>query len=484
MRIQARWFLSVLLSALLVFLPCQAAEAPPQTQPAAPGSLAELSADLQKSYLELFKLSPELHFTDAQFDEMQRLLDQGETHCKKVFDSRADADNQRRSHVQHLLHKESATVTPTQRHHFHCQIQNFRLVASRDKLLADHAIPIAYENMRAKMKLIRQWPSNLQSIRQEIADGSYRNRRWGDVEDIGFRKIASGPQADDIKTGEKAIKRMKQYRMMPPELTDPKIVNYVDSVAQRVARHSDLHVPLHVYVLNSKEINAFSLPGGFLFVDRGLLESVEDESELAGVMGHEIGHVCARHAHKLMEKATLADIFYQGAEVAGLVLTGGVASIGEYYALEYGFEGLGLMLNLSLLGVSRGFELQADQLGIQYTWNAGYDPSGFIRFFDKMATHEGYVDSLSWFYDHPPFYQRMVDAQREIMFLPKKPDLVVNTSAFLAMKNELKTVTAKAEKEAKNKPSLLAPEKGCAAPRQVEYKPGQPIETVCGNLGA
>jgi hypothetical protein len=482
-RNHARCFLAVLLSELLVFLPCQAAEDPPRARPSAGSPLAELSADLQKSYLQLFQLSPKLHFTDAQFDQMERLLDQGESRCKKVFNDRAASTTAQRRRVQDQLHKETATITPAQRHDFHCRIQNLRAVASRDKVLADHAIPVAYENMRAKLELIRQWPSDLQTIRQEIADGSYRNRRWGDVQDIGFRDIASG-QADDIRTGEEAIRRLKRDGMMPPEITDPKIVNYVNQVAQRVAEHSDLHVPLHVYVLNSKEINAFSLPGGFLFVERGLLEAVDDESELAGVLGHEIGHVCARHAHKLMEKATLAGILYQAAEVAGIVLTGGAATIGTYYALQYGFYGLGMVLDLSLLGVSRNFELQADQLGIQYAWNAGYDPSGFIRFFDKMATSEGYVDSLSWFYDHPPFYERMVDAEREIMFLPKKPNLVVNTSAFLAMQHELKRVTAEAEKNAKNKPSLLAPEKGCGAPQQLQYKPGQPIETICGGLGA
>ena len=108
-----------------------------------------------------------------------------------------------------------------------------------------------------------------------------------------------------------------------------------------------------------------------------------------------------------------------------------------YYAIQYGFYGLGLVLNLELLGVSRDYELEADQLGVQYAWNAGYDPSGFIRFFDKIATREGYVNSASWFRTHPPFYQRMVDTRREIMFLPEQPEMIVQTSAFDQMKKEL-----------------------------------------------
>src|SRR5581483_11091487 len=120
-------------------------------------------------------------------------------------------------------------------------------------------------------------------------------------------------------------------------------------VAQKVAKHSDLQIPLHVTILNSKEINAFALPGGFLFVERGLLDAADDESELAGVIGHEIGHVGARHGHKLMPRATLESGVFRAAHVAAVLLTGGAAGIGTYYALQYGFYGLGVALNLNLL---------------------------------------------------------------------------------------------------------------------------------------
>jgi predicted Zn-dependent protease len=266
---------------------------------------------------------------------------------------------------------------------------------------------------------------------------------------------------------------------MPHELENKEIQSYVESVAERVARHSDLRVPLHVTVLDSKEINAFALPGGYLFVERGLLEAADDESEIAGVLGHEIGHDVARHAHKLMKRATIADILYQGAEIAAIVATSGVASIGMAYALEYGFNGLGLLLDLKLLGVSREYELEADQLGIQYAWNSGYDPTGFIRFSDKVANKAGYARGMSWFRTHPPFYERMVDAEREIMFLPKKEDYVIESSEFAQMKKALPPAAVESEKDHKNKPSLLMPEKGCAEPQKVDYKPGEPIDKIC-----
>ena len=237
---------------------------------------------------------------------------------------------------------------------------------------------------------------------------------------------------------------------------------------------------MHVSVLQSREINAFALPGGYLFIARGLLEAADDESELAGVLAHEMAHDAARHANKLMKKATIAGIFYQAAQVAAMVLTGGVAGIGTYYALQYGFYGLGLVLNLNLLGVSRDYELEADQLGVQYAWNTGYDPSGFIRFFDKIATREGYVNGASWFRTHPPFYQRMVDTRREIMFLPAKTDLIVQTSAFEQMKRQLAPIVAAANKEEMGRPSLkITREQGCEPPKRLEYGPGQPIEELC-----
>jgi predicted Zn-dependent protease len=236
-------------------------------------------------------------------------------------------------------------------------------------------------------------------------------------------------------------------------------------------------VPLKVAVLDSKEINAFALLGGFLFVERGLLEAVDDEAELAGVIGHEMSHVIARHGHKLMVRAGIMNILFQAAQIAAVLSSGGAGTFGVY-AVQYGFYGLGFVLDLNLLGVSREFELQADQLGIQYTWNSGYDPTGFVRFFDKMATTKGYVEGASWFYDHPPFYERMIEAEREITFLPQKDSVAVQTSEFAEMKKALTRLTTRAKLDEEKRPSLLA-EKGCSPTKKLEYEPGQDIETIC-----
>jgi predicted Zn-dependent protease len=470
---------------LLVFLPTygngpRAAVQPVRAQTAQAAQTEQsLRAYLRKSYFDLFQLAPSLRFSTSQIEAERNALKGGEDRCVNRFKSHAKQYENQIKAAQEQLKRTSASLTAEQRNTIHCRIQNLELLRSESEVLYRNAIPTAYDNLQAKLDLIEKWPAEYRATEQEIASGAYRNRRWGDVKDIGFRQIAADQQ-DDIKTGQKAIEEMKRSGLLPPEIKQKEIQDYVNTVAQNIARHSDLKVPLQVSVLQSREINAFALPGGYLFVQRGLLEAADNESELAGVLAHEIAHIAARHGHKLMKRATIASIFFQAAQIAAMVLTGGVAGIGTYYALQYGFYGLGLVLSLQLLGVSRDYELQADQLGAQYAWNTGYDPAGFIKFFDKMATQKGYVNGVSWFRTHPPFYQRMVDSEREIMFLPPKPDLIVQTAAFEKMKAELKPVTAAAEKEATERPSLLITRaEGCEPPAQIEYTPGQPIEDLC-----
>ena len=471
--------LAIILIELLVLLPVCGA----QTQQSAPKPSASTSKTLrdylQEGYVELFASAPQLKFSAAQIQAQRSALDQGKKSCVNRFKDRTKQLQKQLDAAQKDLKKKTAGLSDAQRKTIHCNIQNLDLLRSEAQVLANNAIPTAYDNLNAKLDLVQNWPAQYQQIQQQIATKTYLARRWGDVKDIGFRVIAANQQ-DDIKRGQQAVEEMKRAGLLPPEVEDKAIQKYVNDLAQKIAKNSDLKIPLHVSVLQSREINAFALPGGYFFIERGLLEAADDESELAGVVAHEIAHDAARHSNKLMKRATIASIFYQAAQVAAIILTGGVAGIGLYYAIQYGFYGLGLVLNLQLLGVSRDYELEADQLGIQYAWKAGYDPSGFIRFFDKMATKEGYVNSVSWFRTHPPFYQRMVDSEREMMFLPANSQAIVQSSAFEKMKKELVPITAQAEREDVNKPSLLiSREEGCEPPKKIEYQPGQPIEQLC-----
>ena len=471
--------IAVFLCELLVLLPAIQGGGRQQSAAAQVPGANSLRSYLQKSYLELFELAPKLEFSANEIQNQRREFEKGEKLCVDRFKNHAKQYGKQIEAAQKDLKKKSESLTEEQRKQAHCKIQNFELLKGEAGVLSQHAIPTAYDNLGAKLEIIEKWPGLYKQTQAEIANGSYAERRYGDFKDIGFREIAAG-QGDDIKRGQQAIEEMKRAGLMPPELEDKSIQEYVNSVGQNVARHSDLKIPVHITVLQSREINAFALPGGYLFVERGLLEAADDESELAGVLAHEMAHDAARHSNKLMKRATIAGIFYQAAQIAAIILTGGVAGIGLYYAIQYGFYGLGLVLNLKLLGVSRDYELEADQLGVQYAWNAGYDTTGFIRFFDKMATKEGYVNGVSWFRTHPPFYQRMVDTQREILFLPAKPSAVTQTSAFDEMKKKLAPIAAAAEKEEVGRPSLLLKrEQGCEPPKKLEYKPGQPIEELC-----
>jgi len=450
-----------------------------QQAPVRPAQTLMLREYLQKSYLELFELAPKLEFGAGEIESQRNALKSGKDLCVGRFKTHSKQYGTQIDTARKDLKKNTGTLNEEQRKQAHCNIQNLDLLKSEADILAGQAIPTAYDNLNAKLDVIQQWPAQYKQIQLELSSGAYHTRRWGDVKDIGFREIEPNQQ-DDIKRGSQAVEEMKRLGLMPPEVEDKAIQEYVRAVGERIAKHSDLKIPLHITVLQSREINAFALPGGYLFIERGLLEAADDESELAGVIAHEIAHDTARHSNKLMKRATIASLFYQAAQIAAIVLTGGVAGIGIYYALQYGFYGLGLVLNLKLLGVSRDYELEADQLGVQYAWSAGYDPSGFIRFFDKMATKQGYVNGVSWFRTHPPFYQRMVATQREITFLEQKPDAIMQTSAFEQMKKQLAPIAAKAEVEEVGKPSLLiTKEEGCAPPNKIEYKPDQPIEELC-----
>jgi predicted Zn-dependent protease len=326
-------------------------------------------------------------------------------------------------------------------------------------------VPIAYQNKLAKLDLIQKWPGLRREIEANIEAGRARERRFGDVDDIGIRDLGieniADKQHSDIKTGKDAIEEMKRQGLMPKEVEDKDTGKYIQALAEEIARNSDLRIPLKVTLLDSMEINAFALPGGFLFVNSGLVNKAESESELVGVMAHEIAHAAARHGARLMKRAQIANIFFQGAQVAAIIFTGGVASIGTYYALQYGFYGLGMVLELTLLGVSRDYEAEADQLGAQYAWQAGYDPKGFITFFDKMANEEGYVRSASFFRTHPPFLERIMSTFSEITYLPPKKELRMDSSAFHEAKDRMRALTRKREAEERNGPTLKGNDGQC-----------------------
>jgi hypothetical protein len=429
---------------------------------------------IRKSYLDLLELDEIEKFPESEIKAVEAQLGKE----RAAEQARLKKDEERiekelkaaRKRLDEINKKASRDDAEAAKHRteIHCEVLRLEGELGKIKTEREKGVPIIYQNKFAKLELIQKWPPIRTGIEQKIEAGRARERRFGNVEDIGIRDLGIDDLAEkqhkDIRIGQDAIREMKAQGLMPPEVEDKDLTRYIQNLADTIRQHSDLRVPIKVTVLDSMEINAFALPGGFLFVNSGLINKAESESEIIGVIAHESAHAAARHGARLMKRAAIADIIFQAAQIGAIVLTGG-AGIGTYYALQYGFYGLGMILDLTLLGVSRDYEAEADQLGAQYAWQAGYDPKGFITFFDKMANEEGYVRSASFFRTHPPFLERIISTFSEITYLPLKKELRVDSSYFAEAKRRVAEIIKKREEEERTKPSLLGKRPECAKPK-------------------
>jgi len=206
---------------------------------------------------------------------------------------------------------------------------------------------------------------------------------------------------------------------------------YVNRIGQNLVRNSDAKVPFTIKVVDDDTINAFALPGGFFYVDSGLILAADDESELAGVMAHEIAHVCARHAMRQMTRGNIANL-----ATIPLIFVGG--------GLGYGVrQAAGIGLPLTFMSFSRGFEAEADYLGTQYLYKTGYDPNGLVTMFEKIdALQKKKPGALSKaFASHPQTPDRIGKTQEEIAkILPARDQYVVTTSEFEQVKARLAAI--------------------------------------------
>jgi Zn-dependent protease with chaperone function len=258
-----------------------------------------------------------------------------------------------------------------------------------------------------------------------------------DVNAIGDRKVGSGVNLysieSEIALGKQAAQEVEKSSKL---VDDPIVADYVNRVGQRLVRNSDCKVPFTIKVIDSDEINAFALPGGFFYVNSGLILAADEEAELAGVMGHEIAHVCARHGTRNATKEQIAE----WASIPLIMLgPGGWAGYGIY-------EGLQMAIPIGFLKFSRDAEREADYLGLQYMYKSGYDPNAFVSFFEKIEAMEkrqpGTIPKI--FADHPPTPDRMAAAQKEIAeILPARDSYIVTTSEFDDVKARLQRIENK-----------------------------------------
>ncbi len=268
-----------------------------------------------------------------------------------------------------------------------------------------------------------------------------------DVSQIGDRNVAHRSIISQEK--EMAIGRQyaEQVEKQAKIVKDPFIAEYVNRVAQNIARNSDLKIPLTVKVIDSPELNAFALPGGYLYVNTGIVQAAEEESQLAGVIAHEIAHVAARHWASQMTKSTLLQ--YATIPLIFIPMTYPVY-MGVSSAMNFGIP-------LAFLKFGRGAEAEADYLGLQYMYAAGYDPTSYVTFFGKVMQQErskpGSVPNI--FSDHPPTPDRILKAEETIKeILPKKAEYLVSTSEFEDVKDHLKMVLAQTKKTEEAGPTL------------------------------
>ena len=291
-------------------------------------------------------------------------------------------------------------------------------------------------------------PSPGEALNPHIKPGSE-----DDVSAIGTRNIGGRGMGNWYST-DWEIRVGKQYSMEVEKsahmVTDPVIVEYVNRIGQNLVKNSDAKVPFTIKVIDSDEINAMALPGGFFYVNSGLIMNCDEEAELAGVMAHEISHVVAHHAARQQTKMNYAQI----ASIPLIIMTqGSYTGYGIYEAAQ-------LAIPMSFLKFSRMDEAEADYLGVQYMYKAGYDPQSFITLFEKLDALEKHKPGTlaKAFSDHPQTPDRIANSEDEIAtILPAKPDYIVTTSEFDDVKARLARLENKRKingKDGGNKPTL------------------------------
>jgi len=273
-----------------------------------------------------------------------------------------------------------------------------------------------------------------------------------DVDAVGNRNVGCGRGVGNWYSVEGQVAAGRRYAQEIESqvklVNDPVVTEYVNRIGQNLVRNSDAQVPFTFKVIDSDVINAFSLPGGFVYINSGIILAADEEAELAGVMAHEIAHVCARHATRQLTRSQ-----YAGIATIPLIFVGG----GIGYAV---YNAAGLGLPVAFMSFQRGFEAEADYLGLQYDYKTGYDPQAYISFFEKVQAQEkkkpGFMDKT--FASHPQTPDRIEASQKEIQtILPARPEYIVSTSEFddvrarlAALENRRKLTDHKEG----NKPSL------------------------------
>jgi predicted Zn-dependent protease len=276
---------------------------------------------------------------------------------------------------------------------------------------------------------------------QYLPDKPEKNPPPKDVMDninaIGNRNVGCDKGMGNWYSLEKQVAMGRSYSQQVEHgakmINDPVVTEYVNRVGQNLVRNSDAKVPFTIKVIDTDEINAFALPGGFFYVNSGLILAADNEAELAGVMAHEIGHVAACHVAREQTRSNIANL----ASIPLIFVPGGWA------VYEGAQAAMGIGVPLAFMKFSRSFEAQADFLGMEYMYKAGYDPQSFISFFEKIEAQEKKKPGTlaKAFASHPMTPDRVAAAQKEMeTVLPARPEYIVDTSEFEQVKSRLASI--------------------------------------------
>ncbi|MFY9803739.1 MAG: M48 family metallopeptidase [Candidatus Acidiferrales bacterium] len=285
---------------------------------------------------------------------------------------------------------------------------------------------------------------------QQQDDPKVKAGSEADVNAIGNRNVGHGLNfyslEHEIALGKQLSAEVERQAKF---INDPVVNEYVNRVGQNLVRNSDAQVPFTIKVIDSDVVNAFALPGGFFYVNSGLILHADEESELAGVMAHEIAHVCARHGTKQATKG----------EITQLAMIPAMIFIPYTWAGYAIYQGMQFAIPMAFLQFTRADEREADYLGLQYMYKAGYDPNAFVSFFEKVAADEkkqpGTIPKI--FSTHPPTPDRIEATQKEIAtILPQRDEYIVTTSEFDQVKHRLQLLemNVKVNDKNPNKPTL------------------------------